>query len=182
VTTSHDGTFLRDGDRVGLRYERTLRHPPERVWQALTESDDLWHWFPADIGFGREPAVGTKLEFRFWEETVAEAREELTEMGVDPDDAVQSGELLAWEPPRLLEFTWDVDHVRFELTPHDAGTILTLTTWLGDSLHAGPSDVAAGYHLCLDALAELLDTGTATQPTPARATDLQQHYASLLNP
>jgi uncharacterized protein YndB with AHSA1/START domain len=31
-----------------LRLERRYRHPVERVWRALTEPDELAHWFPAD--------------------------------------------------------------------------------------------------------------------------------------
>ncbi|UMG93452.1 SRPBCC domain-containing protein [Nocardioides sp. TF02-7] len=53
------GVLLRDGDRVGLRFERRLAHPPEKVWRALTESEHLRHWFPADIVGGapqRRPA------------------------------------------------------------------------------------------------------------------------------
>ena len=35
------GEVLRDGERVGLRYVRRFSHPVERVWSALTESDQL---------------------------------------------------------------------------------------------------------------------------------------------
>lgn len=31
-----------------LRLERRYRHSVERVWRAITESDELAHWFPAD--------------------------------------------------------------------------------------------------------------------------------------
>ena len=34
--------------RSRLRLERRLRQPVERVWRALTEPDELAHWFPAD--------------------------------------------------------------------------------------------------------------------------------------
>ena len=33
MTTNRLGEILRDGDRYGLRYERRLRHPPEKVWR-----------------------------------------------------------------------------------------------------------------------------------------------------
>jgi len=33
-----------------LRLERRYRHTAERVWRALTEPDELAHWFPAEEG------------------------------------------------------------------------------------------------------------------------------------
>jgi uncharacterized protein YndB with AHSA1/START domain len=32
--------------RPTLRFERQLDYPIERVWRAITESEDLRHWFP----------------------------------------------------------------------------------------------------------------------------------------
>ena len=64
MTTNRLGEILRDADRYGLRYERRLRHPPERVWRALTESDALRHWMPADMVGERR--AGADLVFPFW--------------------------------------------------------------------------------------------------------------------
>jgi hypothetical protein len=33
------GEVLRDEDKWVLRYKRVLRHAPDKVWAALTESD-----------------------------------------------------------------------------------------------------------------------------------------------
>ena len=50
MTIQHPmGEVLHDGETVGLRYERHLSHPVERVWRALTDSDQLRHWLPIDI-------------------------------------------------------------------------------------------------------------------------------------
>jgi uncharacterized protein YndB with AHSA1/START domain len=43
------GRIVLDGDRVKLVFERRPAHPPERVWRALTESEQLRRWFPAAI-------------------------------------------------------------------------------------------------------------------------------------
>jgi uncharacterized protein YndB with AHSA1/START domain len=32
--------------RAVLRFERRLEHSPERVWRAITEAEELRHWFP----------------------------------------------------------------------------------------------------------------------------------------
>ena len=171
------GEVLRDGDRVKLRYERHLAHAPEKVWRALTESEQLRHWFPADI-IG-ERRAGAALELRFWPETVEQARDEIEAIGVDPDDATLPGELRIWDPPRVLELTWDTDLLRYELEPDGDGTRLLFTTWLGEPGPGGTPSTAAGYHSCLDSLGELLDTGSVTAPGRDDIEALQQRYAEV---
>lgn len=173
------GEVLRDGDEVGLRYRRLLAHRPEKVWRALTESEHLRHWFPADIVGERR--AGAALRLPFWGETVEHAREELEESGIDPDDAELSGELLAWEPDRLFEFTWAGDRLRFELEPHGGGTRLTLTVWLlGEQGPHGPAGTATGFHVCLDALEEVLDSGASAAAESVDTAALRQRYAAVV--
>ena len=38
-----------------LVFERWLRHPPERIWQALTSEEDLAEWFPATTDGDLQP-------------------------------------------------------------------------------------------------------------------------------
>jgi len=175
---THDdrlGEILRDGDRVGLRYERHLGHAPERVWRALTESDDLAHWFPADI-LG-ERRVGAPLRFRFWPQAVEQAGAEMEQVGVDLDDPELPGELLVWDPPHVFELTWDTERLRWELEPDGDGTRLVLVTWvLGDQGPRGIAGTAAGYHVCLDQLEELLDVGTSTPAGREAIEELESTY------
>jgi len=37
------------GGRWRLRFTRTLDHPPEKVWRAITEPEHLRAWFPQRI-------------------------------------------------------------------------------------------------------------------------------------
>ena len=53
---------LRDG-RWQLRFTRTLSHPPDKVWRAITEPEHLLHWFPTTIE--GERAAGAALRFSF---------------------------------------------------------------------------------------------------------------------
>ena len=46
-----------------LRFERRLRHAPEKVWKALTDPAELTAWFPQDLEGTFAP--GAKLRFVF---------------------------------------------------------------------------------------------------------------------
>lgn len=171
------GKVLRDGQRIALRYERSLAHAPEKVWRALTESEQLQHWFPTDILGDRE--AGAELQFKFWPQMVEYAT---SEMGMEPGfDAVLTGELLTWDPPHVLEFRWDTEQLRYELHPDGDGTRLLFTVQLGEAPDLeGVYEPAAGYHVCLDRLAEALDAGTSAPPPAESVFALEQRYADEL--
>jgi uncharacterized protein YndB with AHSA1/START domain len=45
-----DYGVLKPGDgSVTLRFTRQFRHPPHKVWRALTEPEHLAAWFPTTI-------------------------------------------------------------------------------------------------------------------------------------
>ena len=67
--------------------------------------------------------------------------------------------MTAYEPPHLLAYSWGEDHLRWELEPRDGGTRLVLTHTFDDRLKAARD--AAGWDLCLDALATSLSGGDA---------------------
>jgi hypothetical protein len=95
-----------------------------------------------------ERRQGAELLARFWPEFVAK-------YGIDAPDL--PAEILSWEPPRLFEWTWDTDVLRFELEPTATGTRLVFTTWLESQTTAPPHKTAAGYHACLGCLQGLVD-------------------------
>jgi uncharacterized protein YndB with AHSA1/START domain len=128
-------TSTTDG-RWQLRYTRHLAHAPERVWRALTEDDELAAWFPSTIEGERR--AGAPLRFRF-----------------DKDgDEAEHGEMLTFDPPRLLELRWGTDELRFELTPVDGGTELVLVDTFDEQGKAARD--GAGWHECLDLLPAVL--------------------------
>jgi uncharacterized protein YndB with AHSA1/START domain len=157
----------RDGTWV-LGFERRLDHPPDKVWRALTESDHLQHWFPADLVGERR--AGATLELPFWPDHV-----ERYGLDASPLD----GRILVWEPPSIFEWTWDVDRLRFELEPTLDGTVLRFTTWLGES-DAPAWGSAAGYHVCFDQLEDLLDGGIELALVDRDTTELETLYAQLV--
>lgn len=141
-----DGELVREGGRWVLRYERLLRHPPERVWRALTEAEDLAHWFPAAIEGERQ--AGAPLRFVF--------------PGAQAEGG--GGQMRVYDPPRVLEFAWQTDVLRFELSPQGAHCRLVFRYTFDDRSVAARN--GAGWHLCLERLAARID-GT---PAPDMAT------------
>jgi uncharacterized protein YndB with AHSA1/START domain len=124
-----DGTLENVGNRWRLRFTRHLAHAPDKVWRAITETDHLQTWFPQRIV--GEWSVGAPLKF-------------VSDYG-DFDGAV-----LAYDPPRMLEFMWGTDTIRLEIAPDNQGTVLTLLDTFDEQGKAARD--AAGWHVCLDAL------------------------------
>jgi uncharacterized protein YndB with AHSA1/START domain len=131
------GTLEQAGPRWRLRFTRDLTHPVDRVWRAVTEPEHLKAWFPMRIT--GDWVVGGTLTF------------------ADPEGRGPefTGQVLAYKPPSLLEFSWGTDELRLELQPHGAGCTLTLLDTF-DELGQAARD-AAGWHVCLDLLAAHLD-------------------------
>jgi uncharacterized protein YndB with AHSA1/START domain len=126
--------LVTEGTRPAVRLERRLTDPPELVWAALTEREQLRTWFPCDVIVDRwEP--GAEISFVFPAEAI---------------DMTLSGEVIEVDQPRLLVFTWGEETLRFELSPDAAGTLLALTDELPPSAAARN---AAGWESCLDRLA-----------------------------
>jgi uncharacterized protein YndB with AHSA1/START domain len=128
---TEQGVLEQAGERWRLRYERHLNHPPAKVWRALTDPTEVLAWFPTAVIGDR--AVGAKLTFPF----------------PDQDLPAMDGEMLRYEPPTLLEFTWAGDTLRFELTPTGPGT----TTGTNTGTTTGSTDTDTGT----------ADTGTGTR-------------------
>jgi hypothetical protein len=82
------------------------------------------------------------------------------------------GEMIAFDPPSLLEFRWGDDVIRVELEPDGSGTRLTLLDTLAER-GKGARD-AAGWHVCLANLSHHLD-GEET-----RDTDWQSRFAGYV--
>ena len=157
------GTLEENEDgRWQLRFTRTLTHPVDRVWRALTEPEHLRQWFPSTIEGERE--AGAPLRFVF------------------PGDPVPpiDGEMLAFEPPSLMELRWGTDRLRFELRPVADGTELTLIDVLDDRGKAARD--GAGWHTCLDALEASLDGAPAPRDQMGRWGEVHPHYVEAFGP
>jgi len=122
---------------VALRFERERAHPPERVWRALTERAELSAWHPTPFELDRLPGGAVKYA---------------SGAGLP---AMEDGEVLDFDPPRLLAYTWFEDRLRWELRPQGDGCLLVLTHTFGERFKAARD--GAGWHVCLWWLSRHLD-------------------------
>ncbi len=122
----------RQGDEWTLVLVRDLRHPPERVWEALTDPVHLREWAPFDADSSLARVGSVKLS------TVG-----------TPAPQVSDTVVRRAEPPSLLEYSWGGSDLRWQLEPMDGGTRLTLWHNIDRRFIAWG---AAGWHVCLDVL------------------------------
>ena len=153
--TSH-GSFVTVGDRPAVRFERRLNHPVDAVWRAVTEPDELAHWFPATVEVELRP--GGRMHFTHVEDAVP------------PSD----GEVLQLEPPHRFAFSWGDERLEIELQPDGDGCRLTFTHVLSTREQAARD--AAGWHICLDRLQEHLGGEAASAPGAEPTAEWRAHY------
>ena len=172
------GTIEQRDGRITFRYERRLRHPPEAVWQALTDPAEIERWTGSRPELDPQPG-GQYVTYHGTGDRVVDR-------------------ILRIQPPRLLEHTFWV-HVNpsavvtWGISPIQGGCLLTLTHGLDlDDIRAAAATIArgddeatilsrnaAGWHRLLDRLEASLG-GRAVPWSPADQRALQQRYAALL--
>ncbi len=99
--------------------ERTMPHPPEKVWRALTQAPLVAEWLMKN---DFQPVVGHRFNFR--------------SEPVNGWNGVTDCEVLAVEPMRRLVYSWNASGeqaatgikslVTWTLTPVDGGTLLRM--------------------------------------------------------
>jgi uncharacterized protein YndB with AHSA1/START domain len=115
-----------DADAIVMEIQ--IAAPPERVFQALIDPKQAMEWWRNDTvsieEFHLEPRTGGRWGYQ-------------TKQVVDGANKFRvEGEVLAYDPPRLLAYTWIANlhedkarrtEVRWELTPASNGTLVKLT-------------------------------------------------------
>ncbi len=120
----------KEGEKWTLIVVRELHHPPEKVWEALTDPAQLREWAPFVTG-GSLGAVGTV---------------QLTWVGAGTPIETK---ITRVDAPRALEY----GDMRWELEASGRGTRLTLWTKIDRRFI---SMGAAGWHISFDVLDHLL--------------------------
>jgi uncharacterized protein YndB with AHSA1/START domain len=126
----------KDGESWTLVLVRDLPHAPVKVWQALTDPAQLKAWAPFDADHSLATTGPVKL----------------TTVGI-PTPQVSDSVVQRAEAPRLLEYSWGGNDLRWELEPAGSGTRLTLWHNIDRRFISWG---AAGWHVCFDVLERLL--------------------------
>jgi uncharacterized protein YndB with AHSA1/START domain len=138
-----------------LRYRRHSKHPPARLWRAITDPDEIERWmgYPArvDLRVGGDYFVDFQTS--------------------SPDNL--DGVIVAVEPERRLAYAWGLSVIQWTLTPDDggSGTAYTFVDH-GTQIRHVPDEegVAVGWHAWLDRLDAMLD-GAEPLSLPPRTRD-----------
>ncbi|WP_053851090.1 SRPBCC family protein [Streptomyces sp. NRRL B-24085] len=127
------GTYLTlDDGRPAVRFSRTYDHSVARVWQLVTDADELAYWFPSRAEIELRPGGTVKFSG-------------------DPHMEDSTGRVLAVDEPRHLSFEWGGDEVHFDLEALDEKrTRFTLTNVLSAADTAARN--GAGWEACLTSL------------------------------
>ncbi len=116
----HRGVLTEDGGYATLTFHRVYRHALEHVWEAIATPEGLREWLMCKRAV-IEQKVGGRIE-----------------LVSGPFGYHSIGKILTWDPPRLLEYEWNVAPVpemprgehaifRYELRPDGDSTFLTVT-------------------------------------------------------
>jgi uncharacterized protein YndB with AHSA1/START domain len=114
------GTLVEDRDCATLTFRRVYRHPLEHVWDAIATPEGLREWLMCTSAI-IEGRVGGRIE-----------------LVSGPPAYHSTGRILAWEPPHVFEYEWNIAPVpemphgehaifRFELTSEGDSTHLLVT-------------------------------------------------------
>lgn len=139
--TQH-GQVSKDEQGYRIVFERMLKHPASKVWDALINPEKLAVWF---MKTELDPVPGGRMTMHFG----------------DADGTRSYGRIVRIEPEKLLEYVWENEDGPDELAvwelfaKGDTQTLLRFTYSHISETYA--ASVSAGWHQMLDLLADVLD-------------------------
>ena len=137
-----------------IRLERLLDAPVEQVWRYLTEAGLRSQWFMG----GTDATPGGEFDLVVDHDRLSDEEAPYPESYAAFKGAVWSEKVIRFEPPRLLETTFQSGkngRVTYELFPEDGRTRLVLTH-SGIVSGTGAQDFGSGWNSHLTVLQERL--------------------------
>jgi uncharacterized protein YndB with AHSA1/START domain len=155
MSASHSNLATFD-DRYTMRHVRILPHPIERVWESVTNAEQINVWLMPVTEI--EPRLGGRCRFSWG----------------GPASSADEWTVLAYEPPRRVRYGHAKSAIEFLLEPDGDGTRVTFLNLFstehgmeamasepGGGLPAGDDTpwrpgAVAGFHLAFDDLVRFL--------------------------
>src|SRR5690606_27053106 len=134
--TSKSGKLTNKAGEYEVRFERTLLHSAEAVWDAITNPEKLKLWF-TDIDMDFKPGGRMTIHFRDAAKTKSPAK------------------IIIIEPGKVFEFDWEGEIVRWELYPEGEKSC-RLVLFHRKVTPAYVVSASAGFHSLLDRLELML--------------------------
>ncbi len=125
---------------TNARFERDCSVPPEALWPFLTDVDRLSTWFDPLIDYG-----GSRLDFSPHSALLFVAKDNHLLPAL-------TGAVTRCDPPRVLEYTWGSETLRWQLAVTGRGCRLILTVTRFASVRVD----ASRWEACLDRLTTTL--------------------------
>src|SRR5690606_37503881 len=138
------GKLAKEKDGYQVVCERVFNHPIEKVWNAITNPEELKFWF-TDIKLDFRPGGAITFQFR------------------DEEKTASYGEIVAIEPPNRFAWTWEGELAVWELAAlyeHTTRLVFTYSKLTADYA----VNAHAGFHDLLDLLEERLDGSEKMSP------------------
>jgi uncharacterized protein YndB with AHSA1/START domain len=135
--------------------ELTIETAPQRVWDALTQPDELARWWTNDLNV--TPEVGSLAEFRFSQGTF------LVQFKVAELDRDEKVRWLSRQGPAPH---WEGTSVTWQLTPVHNGTKVVFTHEGFAQVDEAYEEIRGNWAYFLDSLKSYLETGQGTPGTP----------------
>ena len=114
-------------DRWTMRHVHFYRQPCERVWSAITTSEDMDVWLLPVTQV--EKRLGGRCSFSW---------------GGDPVTDVESGTVDRFDPPRVVRYKLPESTLQFELSTVSGGTRLTMIHAYDPAFRQDPSTIPRG--------------------------------------
>jgi len=126
-------TAIADTEKGVVHVVADIAAPPDAVFRALTDPNELAQWWGADGIYRTERWEVDLRPGGKWKSYIASPEGgEMTDPRT-PEPQTVGGEYITVDPPRVLEYTWSpswdgfaVSTVRCEITPTADGSRLTL--------------------------------------------------------
>ncbi len=153
-------------DQDALVSEVHIAAPPERVFQALVDRNQVMQWWDSPEcpieAFSMDPKPGGRWRYDT-------RKSQMTINGISKFHC--EGEVLEWNPPRVLAYTWIANWherpaqrtvVRWELAACEGGTLLRVThSGLAD-LPVSRKDYSGGWPGVVEAIKKLVEGAQTT--------------------